>query len=118
MMPSLKVEWFKRTTQTKKWNEERIFQVGDSVYLSTVNLTMPKGRARKLIPRYIGLMKVLNKIGATDTYTLDLLEKMRKRRIHLMKQPKRPQRQLGSRESKSKGGHTKGTCNRLRRCSH
>ena len=43
---------------------------------------MPKGRARKLIPRYIGPMKVLNKIGATDTYTLDLPEEMRKRRIH------------------------------------
>ena len=43
---------------------------------------MPKGQARKLIPRYIGPMKVLNKIGATDTYTLDLPEEMRKRRIH------------------------------------
>ena len=53
----------------KKRNEGRILQVGDSVYLSMVNVTMPKGRARKLVPKYIGLMKVLNKIGATDTYT-------------------------------------------------
>ena len=35
-----------------------------------------------------------------------------------VKQPKRPQRQLGSRESKTKGGRTEGTSNRLRRYSH
>ena len=34
------------------------FEVGDLVYLSTKNLSMPKGRARKLIPKYIGPMKV------------------------------------------------------------
>ena len=68
----------------KKWNEGRILQVGDLVYLSMVNLIMPKGRVRKLMPKYIGLMKILNKISATNTYTLDLLEEMRKRRIHLM----------------------------------
>ena len=36
----------------------------------------------------------------------------------IMKQPKRPQRQLGSRESKTNGRHTEGTSNRLQRYSH
>ncbi|KII94477.1 hypothetical protein PLICRDRAFT_81937, partial [Plicaturopsis crispa FD-325 SS-3] len=30
------------------------FAVGDKVYLSTVNLNLPKERARKLAPKYIG----------------------------------------------------------------
>ena len=67
----------------KKWNEGRILQVGDLVYLSTVNLTMSKGQVRKLMPKYIGPMKVLNKISATDIYSLDLLEEMHKGCIHL-----------------------------------
>ena len=45
---------------------------------------MPKGQVRKLMPKYIGPMKVLHKIGVTNTYTLDLLEEMCKRCIHPM----------------------------------
>jgi hypothetical protein len=45
---------------------------------------MPKGQARKLIPQYIGPVKVLQKDGVTNTYTLDLPEDMCKRCIHLM----------------------------------
>ena len=29
------------------------YHVGDHMYLSTQNLTLPKGRARKLVPKYI-----------------------------------------------------------------
>ena len=57
----------------KKWNKGIILQVKDLVYLSIVNLTMPK---------YIGSMKVLNKISATNTYTLDLPEEMCKGHKH------------------------------------
>ena len=35
------------------------FEVGDLIYLSTQNLSMPKGHTRKLIPKYIGPIKVL-----------------------------------------------------------
>ena len=66
----------------KKRKEGKTLQIGDLVYLSTVNLTMPKGRARKLVPRYIGPMKVLKSDGANDTYTLELPEELHKRRIH------------------------------------
>ena len=43
----------------KKRKEGKTLQIGDLVYLSMANLTMPKGRVRKLVPRYIGLIKVL-----------------------------------------------------------
>ena len=66
----------------KKRKEGKTLQIGDLIYLSTVNLTMPKGRVRKLVPRYIGPMKVLKSDGANDTYTLELPEKLHKRRIH------------------------------------
>ena len=46
------------------------------------NLTMPKERVRKLVPRYIGPMKVLKSDGANDTYTLELPEELHKRHIH------------------------------------
>ena len=68
----------------KKRKEGKTLQIGDLIYLSTVNLTMPKGRARKLVPRYIGPMKVLKSDGANDTYTLELLEELHKRHIHPM----------------------------------
>ena len=45
---------------------------------------MPKGQVRKLVPGYIGPMKVLKSDGANDTYTLELPEELHKRRIHLM----------------------------------
>ena len=66
----------------KKRKKGKILQIRDLVYLSMANLTMPKGRVRKLIPRYIGPMKVLKSDGANDTYTLELLEELYKRRIH------------------------------------
>ena len=53
------------------------FEVGDLVYLSTKNLSMPKGRARKLIPKYIGLMKVVKQHIMSNMYTLDLPDQLK-----------------------------------------
>ena len=66
----------------KKRKEGKTLQIRDLMYLSMANLTMPKGQARKLIPRYIGPMKVLKSDGANDTYTLELPEELDKRCIH------------------------------------
>ena len=60
------------------------FEIGDLVYLSTKNLSMPKGQARKLIPKYIGLMKVIKWHTASDTYTLDLPDQLKTHRMHPM----------------------------------
>ena len=58
------------------------FEIGDLVYLSTKNLSMPKGRARKLISKYIGPMKVVKRHTTSDTYTLDLPDQLKVRRVH------------------------------------
>ena len=67
----------------KKRKERKTLQVGDLMYLSTANLTMPKGWARKHVPKYIRPMKVLKSNGANDTYTLKLLKELCKRHIHI-----------------------------------
>lgn len=58
------------------------FEVGDLVYLSTKNLSVPKGRARKLVPRFIGPYKVLESIPSTSNYVLELPPELKNRRIH------------------------------------
>lgn len=55
---------------------------GELVYLSTADLNMPKGRAKKLLPRFIGPYKVLEARPEVSTYTLELPEDLSKRRIH------------------------------------
>ena len=54
-----------RVVNTVQANRKRVavsYKVGDLVYLSTKNISLPKGRARKLAPKYLGpfpIMKVL-----------------------------------------------------------
>ena len=51
-----------RVKQIRDANQERQaapFRENDLVYLSTKNITFPKGLARKLIPKYIGPYKIL-----------------------------------------------------------
>ena len=52
------------------------------MYLSTVNLALPKGRARKLAPRFVGPFPVVEAHPETSTYTLDIPEDLRRRRVH------------------------------------
>ena len=54
----------------KKCHASDLYHVGDHVYLSTQNLTLPKGRARKLVPKYIGPYKVVNAHNEASTVTL------------------------------------------------
>ena len=42
------------------------------MYLSTQNLTLPKGRIRKLVPKYIGPYKVIKAYNETSTIMLEL----------------------------------------------
>jgi hypothetical protein len=52
-----------RMVQTDQANklcyEGAEYQVSNLVYLLTENLSLPKGREKKLLPKYIGLYKVL-----------------------------------------------------------
>ena len=52
------------------------------VYLSTSNLSLPKGRARKLLPKYIGPYKIIGSNAASSNYSLDLPPELVRRHIH------------------------------------
>ncbi|KAL1937390.1 hypothetical protein VTO73DRAFT_13796 [Trametes versicolor] len=66
----------------RRTEEVKPYSVGDMVYLSTKNLTLPKNRARKLAPKFIGPYKVIRANPDVSSYTLELPEELTKRRVH------------------------------------
>ena len=54
------------------------------IRLLTKNLALPKGWARKLLPRYIGPYKVVEAHTATSTVTLELPPELVSRQVHPM----------------------------------
>jgi len=68
-------------TNKKRCKEPEI-KINNFVYLSTKNLAMPKGRANKLVPKYVGLYKVTKAIPSMSNYKLELLIKLIKQWIH------------------------------------
>jgi hypothetical protein len=65
----------------RKCRESEIYVGDDRVYLSTQNLTLPKGRARKLVPWYIGPYPVTEAHNKTSTDTLELPEDLKNRHM-------------------------------------
>ena len=47
----------------RRRGEDDHFVAGDLVYVSTSDLSLPKGRAMKLLPKYIGPFKMLRSCG-------------------------------------------------------
>ena len=47
-------------------------KINNLVYLSTKNIAMPKGRANKLVPKYVGPNKITKAIPSTSNYELEL----------------------------------------------
>lgn len=73
-----------RVKQTRVANGHRKpspFSEGDLVYLSTKNISIPKGRARKLIPKYIGPYEILKDFG-NESYKLALPDELKQRGVH------------------------------------
>jgi hypothetical protein len=74
-----------RVEQTHYSNKHRSpgvqYHPNDMVYLSTKNLTLPKNRARKLMPRFIGPYKVLKAMNDSSNDTIELHPKLINRRI-------------------------------------
>jgi hypothetical protein len=62
--------------QTHKSNlhqsKEPDIQKGTLVFLSTKNLNLPKGRAKKLCPKFVGQYRVLTANPEMSNYTLEL----------------------------------------------
>lgn len=75
-----------RVRQTHNANRRRtedpMFEVGSKVYLSTKNLSLPKGRADKLLPKFVGPYEIIESYAETSNYKLDLPDALVARNIH------------------------------------
>jgi len=76
-----------RVMQTHSANARRRpddprLEKGQQVYLSTENLNLPKARAHKLMPKYIGPYEIISSDRDQSYYTLALPDELLKRRIH------------------------------------
>ncbi len=56
----------------KKQSDEPMILEGELVYLSTKNLNLPKGRARKLCPKFVGPYRVTRAFSESSNYELEL----------------------------------------------
>jgi len=66
----------------KRRRDELEIHEGALMYLSTKNLSLLKGRASKLLPRYIGPYKVVRAMPDSSNYELELPLDLVNRRIH------------------------------------
>jgi hypothetical protein len=73
---------FQKVKADRSRREEPEIKTGDRVYLSTKDLALPKGRAGKFLPKYIGPYLVLDARPESSTYKLDLSKMMKQRNIH------------------------------------
>ena len=58
------------------------YQINDLVYLSTKNSTLPKHRAQKLMPKFIGPYKILKVMNKSSNVTLELPQEFKDRKIN------------------------------------
>jgi len=68
----IEAQVFQTRAANKLRKEEPKISNGDLVYLSTKNLNLPKGRARKLCPKFVGPYKVITAHPEVSNYTLEL----------------------------------------------
>ena len=68
--------------QANKKRRPANFNEGDLIYLSTKNIFLPKGRARKLAPKYLGPFQISKVLKEGATYQLGLSDKLIKQGIN------------------------------------
>ena len=66
----------------KQQREEPMYNPGDHVWLSTENLTVPKGQVQKLMPKFIGPFMVQRADHKHSNYMLELPPEMTARQIN------------------------------------
>jgi hypothetical protein len=71
---------FQKYYADRRRREEPDIKVDDLVYLSMKNMAMPKGRAGKLMSKFIVPYKVMKLYPETSNYTLELPPELAKRR--------------------------------------
>ncbi|KAG6859683.1 hypothetical protein C0993_003595, partial [Termitomyces sp. T159_Od127] len=72
---------FQTRHANNRWGDELAIDKGGLVYLSTKNLNLPKGRASKLCPKWVGPYKVLKAEPSTSNYVLELPTVLQAQRI-------------------------------------
>ena len=70
------------TVQANRKQQVATYKEGDLVYLSTKNISMPKGRARKLSPKYLGPFPITRVLKEGATYQLGLSDELIKRGVN------------------------------------
>jgi hypothetical protein len=73
---------FSTIQANKHRRDDPPIKVGDLVYLATKNLALPKGRAGKLLPRFVGPYRVQKTFVGCSDYELELPEVLASRRVH------------------------------------
>lgn len=74
----------KRTKQVRDANKHRRpapFTEGDLAYISTTNMSLPKGHARKLAPKFIGPFKIL-RAYSNESFLVELPTELKRRGLH------------------------------------
>ena len=75
---------FQKVQADKHWNAEPDIKVGSKVFITTKDLALPKERAGKFLPKFIGPYLVLDTDLKVSIYRLDLPVKMKTWNIHPM----------------------------------
>lgn len=73
-----------RVKSIRNANRKRVrapFNKEDFVYISTRNISIPKGLSQKLAPRFIGPYKIIEDFG-NNSYRINLPPSLRKRGVH------------------------------------
>ena len=74
-----------RVKQTRDANRKRQdipFVQGDLVYMSSKNISFPKGRAHKLLPKFIGPYKITRDDHGNSSFQLNLPAQLKRRGVH------------------------------------
>jgi hypothetical protein len=72
----------KHTTQANRKRAIANYREGDLVYLLTKNINIPKGKARKLAPKYLGPFPITRVLKEGATYQLELSNELTKRGVN------------------------------------
>jgi hypothetical protein len=73
--------WVKQARSTNRKRQVAPFIVGDLAYVSTKNLSLPKGQAQKLVPKFIRPYKLIRDFR-NNSFELDLPPHLRQWGIH------------------------------------
>lgn len=71
----------KQTRHANRRHRPSPFKLDNLVYVSTKIMNLPRQRARKLVPKYIGPYRII-RIAGNKAFELDLLSELKNRNIH------------------------------------